>query len=125
MNQSQKAEAFKGLHQRGQLLVLPNIWDSLGALLLQDLGYPAVATASASIAYSNGYHDGEKLSFDLLLVLLTRIASSVHLPVTADVESGYADDNDKLYDNIQRLIATGIVGINMEDTNKSTGNLYS
>ncbi len=50
-----RANLFKGLHHNDKILVLPNIWDPLGAVLLESLGYAAVATASASIAFSNGY----------------------------------------------------------------------
>ncbi len=61
------------------------------------LGYPAVATASAAVAYSNGYNDGENIPFHDVLKLLKRITNSIDLPVTADIESGYAGDDTKLY----------------------------
>jgi len=122
--QKQKAQQFYQLHHTGRLLVLPNIWDPLGAILLESLGYPAIATASAAVAYSNGYNDGENIPFDYLLVLLKRIAGTVNVPVTADVESGYADDDVQLQKNIALLIDTGIVGINIEDTDKKTKRLH-
>jgi 2-methylisocitrate lyase-like PEP mutase family enzyme len=56
---TEKENQLRELHHNGSLLVLPNMWDPLGAILLESLGYKAVATASASIAYSNGYQDGE------------------------------------------------------------------
>ena len=123
--QGAKANIFRSLHHNGQMLVLPNIWDPLGASLLQSLGYAAVATASASIAFTNGYDDGEHIPFSDLLRILKRIANSVAIPVTADIESGYANDNATLEANIHQLIDTGIVGINIEDTNKQTGQLLS
>jgi len=107
------------------MLILPNIWDPLGALLMESLEYPAIATASASIAYSNGYNDGENIPFKDLLSLLKKISSSVNLPVTADIESGYADNDIQLKTNIKLLIDTGIVGINIEDTEKKTNELRS
>ena len=58
--QIQKAEKFLALHHDPKLLVLPNIWDPLGARLLEHLNYPAVATASAAVAFSLGYDDGQK-----------------------------------------------------------------
>lgn len=118
----QKAERLHHLHHSGKLLLLPNIWDPFGALLLEDLGYEAVATASAAMAYSNGVHDGEFLSFEMVLSSLTRIAESVNLPVTADIESGYAESLTELEDNLFRLVEAGIVGINLEDTDKETHN---
>ena len=123
--QSQKAKAklFRELHHNG-MLVLPNIWDSLGAALLEKLTYPAIATASASIAFVNGYNDGENIPFNDLLVLLKKIASSVLIPVTADIESGYANTIAVLQKNIELLIETGIVGINIEDSDKKNNTLY-
>lgn len=118
--QVEKAKQFYELHHTGRLLILPNIWDVIGAKLLEDLGYAAIATASASVAYSNGYNDGENISFADVLLILKRIAGSVNVPVTADVESGYAQNENQLKENIRQLIATGIVGINIEDTDKKT-----
>lgn len=123
--QQAKANTLRALHHNGQLLVLPNIWNPLGAALLQDIGYAAVATASASIAYTNGYDDGEHIPFNDVLKSLQQIVSSVAIPVTADIESGYAADNNQLKDHIQRLISTGIAGINFEDSHKQNGQLLS
>jgi 2-methylisocitrate lyase-like PEP mutase family enzyme len=120
-DQQTKASLFYQLHHNGSMLVLPNIWDPLGALLLQSIGYPAVATASAAIAYSDGYDDGEQIPFDEVLKRLSRIAGRVNVPVTADIESGYADTKDGLRENIKKLIDTGIVGVNIEDGDKQTG----
>ncbi len=123
--QIKKAEQFHRLHHADEMLILPNIWDTLGALLMADLGYPAVATASASVAYSNGYNDGENIPFNDVLRLLKRITNSIDLPVTADIESGYARDNGQLEQNIKLLLDAGIVGINVEDTDKETNTLHS
>lgn len=111
----QKGDILKQLHHNGKLLVLPNIWDPLGASLLESMGYPAVATASASIAFSNGYPDEEKIPFADLLVILQRIVRQVKIPVTADIERGYAKNDYTLSENIKKLIDTGIAGINIED----------
>lgn len=124
-NQQIKAKQFHQLHHAEEMLVFPNVWDCLGAKLLESLDYPAIATASASIAYTNGYLDGEIFSFDQLLELLKQITSSVNLPVTSDIESGYATTDKQLEENIQQLIETGIVGINIEDTDKESGELYA
>ncbi|MEO6893511.1 MAG: isocitrate lyase/phosphoenolpyruvate mutase family protein [Ginsengibacter sp.] len=123
--QSQKEKTFYQLHHNDEILVLPNIWDPIGAILLQDLGYKAVATASASIALSNGYRDGEKFPFDELLLVLKRIVNSVSIPVTADVESGYAKNNSELKENIKKLIDTGIAGINFEDSKHDEQKLFT
>lgn len=123
--QSQKEKQFHQLHHNNQLLILPNIWNPLGAALLEETGYKAVATASASIAFANGYQDGEKMPFDELIFILQRIVKSINIPVTADVESGYASNNTVLKENIKRLVDTGIVGINFEDSRHDEQDLFS
>jgi len=120
---SDRSKRFHDLHHGDRLLLLPNIWDVAGARLLEELGYPAVATASAAVSRSLGYEDGEKVPFDQVCFLLTRIAASVSVPVTADIEAGYARDEAGLLENILRLTDTGIVGINFEDTDPVSGQL--
>ena len=124
-SQSEKEKQLHELHHNTELLVLPNIWNPLSAKLLEDTGYKAVATASASIAFANGYQDGEKIPFDDLIFILKRIVKSVNIPVTADIESGYASNNAVLKENIKRLIDTGIAGINFEDSRHDEQKLFS
>lgn len=124
-SQKEKALQLHQLHHRVEPLILPNIWDVLGAKLLENLNYPAIATASASIAYTNGYLDGQNLPFSDLLSILTRIAKNVNVPVTADIESGYSSGDIQFKKNIKLLIETGIVGINIEDTDHKTKMLFS
>lgn len=123
--QKEKAQQLHQLHYTNKLLILPNVWDVLSAKLLEKNGYPAIATASASIAYTNGYLDGENIPFENLLAILSKIANSVSIPVSADIESGYTDDNIQLQENIKRLINSGIVGINIEDTHSNSKTLFS
>lgn len=112
---SEKAAALRSLHTRGSLLVLPNVWDPLGARILQAKGYPAVATASAAISASLGFKDGERIKRSTLLDILGRIARSVEVPVTADIEGGYARTASELDDTIRAVIDAGVVGVNIED----------
>lgn len=123
--QQEKYKIFYNLHHSDRLLILPNIWDPLSAILLESLSYPAVATASASVAFANGYDDGQHIPFEQLVTIVTRIVKSVNLPVSADIESGYAENQHGLKKNIKRLLKAGIVGINIEDTDKQTGLLMS
>jgi 2-methylisocitrate lyase-like PEP mutase family enzyme len=123
VEQQEKAKRFYDLHHSGKLLILPNVWDCLGANLLESLHYPAIATASASVAFTNGFDDGQKISFDAVLAILKRITGSVSVPVSADVESGFAYNDDQLKQNIKQLLATGIVGINIEDTDKESNSI--
>jgi 2-methylisocitrate lyase-like PEP mutase family enzyme len=114
--QAEKAKRLLELHQAPRLLVLPNVWDALGARLLQGLNYPAVATASASVAYSLGYDDGQQISWDAMVEAVRRVASAVDVPVTADIEAGYADRPEELAANVRQIMDAGAVGINIEDS---------
>jgi len=114
--QRDKAQALLSLHTRGELLVLPNIWDPIGARILEDRGYPAIATASAAIAESLGFADGENLRLETMLDVLWRISKAVNVPVTADIEAGYSDSVDELKESILKVMETGVVGVNIEDS---------
>lgn len=120
--QREKAEQFRELHHT-RLLILPNVWDVLGAKLLEDEGYPAIATASASIALSHGYVDGENIPFEKACAVIRAICNSTALPVTADIEHAYAIDDETLEQHILALIDCGIAGINYEDATGEARNL--
>lgn len=123
--QKAKAQTFLSLHTNGELLILPNMWNPIGARVLEHQGYPAVATASASIAESLGYEDGERIRLETMLEVLFRISRSVSVPVTADIEAGYADTVEVLKENILSVMETGVVGINLEDSLVEGGPLRS
>jgi len=115
MSQAAKALALLELHKNGKLLILPNVWNPIGARMLAVKGFSAVATASAAITESMGYSDGEQIKLETMLEMVTRIVRSVSLPVSADFEAGYSDSIAGLQENISKLIDTGAVGINFED----------
>ncbi|MDA9563644.1 isocitrate lyase/phosphoenolpyruvate mutase family protein [Flavobacteriales bacterium] len=114
-SQFENAKQFLHLHHSDKLLILPNIWDPIGVKLMEDLGFPAIATASASIAFSKGYKDGECLSFQQMLESVKQIVRNATVPISMDFESGYADNNQVLICNAIKAIETGIIGINIED----------
>lgn len=114
--QINKARVLLSLHKQTALLVLPNVWNLIGARVLQAKGYPAVATASAAISASLGYRDGEKLKRSTLIDLTGRIARSVDVPVTADIEAGYGGTIADLAETINEVIDSGVVGVNIEDS---------
>jgi len=116
MSQAAKAQTLLELHNNGKLLILPNVWNPIGARMLEAKGFTAVATASAAIAESLGYSDGEQLKLDTMLDMIARIVRSVDIPVTADFEAGYSDTIKGLQENISRVLDTGAVGINFEDS---------
>ena len=120
----QKAERLRALSQGGRILVLPNIWDPGGARMLESLGYPAVATASASVAYSLGYDDGQRITLDAMLDVVRRVAASVNVPVTADMEWGFAEQPPDVAENMRRVLLAGAVGINLEDSGREAEGLF-
>jgi 2-methylisocitrate lyase-like PEP mutase family enzyme len=118
------ANQFRHQHHGTQLLILPNIWDALGARLMEKIGYPSVATASVATALVNGYLDGEHIPFRRLLEIVRSISSSVQLPLTVDVERGFAENIIQLQENIRLLIEHGAIGINIEDSLPDHKRLY-
>jgi 2-methylisocitrate lyase-like PEP mutase family enzyme len=110
-----KADAFRAMHQFPPILILPNVWDAVSARLFVKAGARAIATTSAGIAASLGYADGQKVPRDLMLETVARIARVVEVPVTADIESGYAVSPQDLAATIRALIDTGAIGFNLED----------
>jgi 2-methylisocitrate lyase-like PEP mutase family enzyme len=124
MSQQDKATRFAGLHVKGAPLVLYNVWDAGSAATVAKAGAPAIATSSWSMSEAQGYRDGEGIPVEFLLQIVGRIAASVDVPVTADFEGGYTEDNGELADNISRLLDTGIVGINFEDRVVKGSGLY-
>jgi 2-methylisocitrate lyase-like PEP mutase family enzyme len=93
--QFEKAEKFRAQHLDEKLLILPNIWDALGAKLIQQVGFPSVATASVATALSNGYRM-ESISLRRILEVVNKISSAVDLPLTVDIERGFADTIPRL-----------------------------
>lgn len=115
MSQFEKATRFADLHQKGNPLVLYNIWDAGGARAVQEAGAAAVATGSWSIAAAHGYEDGEVIPLDFVLRIVERICGSVDIPVTVDFEGGYATEPEAVAENVRKVIRAGSVGINFED----------
>ncbi len=111
-----KAEELRRLHHATKILVLPNAWDVTSARLLEDMGFPAVATSSAAVANSLGYPDGQQISRHEMLEVVGRIASAVQVPVTADMEAGYATTAEEMEVTARDLLEAGAVGLNLEDS---------
>ncbi|MEI5097466.1 isocitrate lyase/phosphoenolpyruvate mutase family protein [Streptomyces sp. PmtG] len=109
------AAAFRALHVPGTPLVLPNAWDAVSARLVETAGAAAVATTSAGLAWALGAGDGDRLQRGEALGALTRIAHAVSVPVTADIESGYAEGAAGVADTVRAVLAAGAVGVNIED----------
>jgi 2-methylisocitrate lyase-like PEP mutase family enzyme len=117
-----KAAALLALHS-GPGFVLPNAWDAGSARILEQVGFAAIATTSAGIAWSLGVPDGGALDRDTMLEHIGRIVAAVSVPVTADLEAGYGDNADDVGRTVARAVELGVVGANLEDAGQ--GGLFS
>ncbi len=104
-------DAFAALHRQPEILILPNAWDAASARIFEEAGFAAVGTSSGGLAFSLGYPDGGQAPWPEHLEVLRRIARSVQVPVTADIEAGYGDLGRVLQD----VVSAGVVGVNLED----------
>jgi 2-methylisocitrate lyase-like PEP mutase family enzyme len=112
---AQKALRLLELHHASQPLVLINAWDAASAAMVEHCGLPAVATSSAALANALGFPDGQYLPWEQMLEAVARVCSAVKVPVTADIESGFAADVAALETSITQIIHAGAVGVNLED----------
>jgi 2-methylisocitrate lyase-like PEP mutase family enzyme len=117
MSAEQRAWAarFRELHGPGQLLILANAWDAVSARTIESCGATAIATTSAGLAWAHGYPDGNALPTPVLIAALREITRVARVPVSADVEAGYADAPGAVADLVVAAAEAGAVGINLED----------
>ncbi len=125
MIQSQKAAEFRKRHQKGNPLVLYNIWDAGSAKAVADAGALALATGSAAVAAAQGFVDGEKTPLELACQIISRIVAATALPVTMDFEGGYATTAGAITKNVAQMLQTGAIGLNFEDQIVGKGGLYT
>jgi 2-methylisocitrate lyase-like PEP mutase family enzyme len=116
---STDADRLRAMHAGPQPLVLPNVWDPVSGQAFADAGFAALATSSSAVAATLGYQDGETPR-DEMFAAVARIARSVEVPVTADIENGYGLTADQL---VQALADSGVAGCNLEDSDPVTGAL--
>ena len=115
-SQKDKADLFMQMHQGPDILVLANSWDVGSSRLIEACGYKAVATTSMGIAASLGHPDAGVMRLSELLPVVSGIVEAVDVPVTVDMEAGYGDTTDDVVSSVKKMIDTGIVGINIEDS---------
>ncbi|MFG0379440.1 oxaloacetate decarboxylase [Pseudomonas sp. zbq_18] len=114
--QRERGEAFQRLHQGEGLLILPNPWDAGSAKMLAHLGFQALATTSAGLAFSLGRCDAEgAVSRDEALANARAIVAATPLPVAADLENGYGDSPEVCAETISLAAEIGLVGGSIED----------
>jgi 2-methylisocitrate lyase-like PEP mutase family enzyme len=114
-SQVEKAEVFRRLHNRKDVLVLPNAWDVPSARVFEDEGFPAVATSSAGMMVSLGYPDGEDIPQSEFDAAVKRISRVLSVPLSADVVGGFGDTPEGVARSVRAVIRAGAVGINIED----------
>lgn len=114
--QKEKAETFLKFHHSKEILVLLNSWDAGSSKLIEACGYKAIATTSMGIAASSGYPDSQVIQLSEMIEAIKGIVNAVNVPVTVDIEAGYGKNVDEIIESVKKIIATGIVGINIEDS---------
>ena len=113
-SQAEKAEEFRGLHERDGAFIIPNPWDVGTARLLEHLGFEALATTSAGYAFSVGKRD-YSVGRDAMMEHVSEIVSATDLPVSADLENGFGDDPDTVAETFRLAAAAGLAGSSIED----------
>lgn len=121
MTTADKITRFRALHERGAPFIIPNPWDAGSARILEGLGFAALATTSSGFALTKGRKD-YGVTRDEALAHCRAVAAAVEIPVTADLENGWADQPHEVAETIKLAIETGLAGGSIED---STGDPFS
>lgn len=116
INQKEKADLFLKYHLDKEILVLLNSWDIGTSKLIEACSYKAIATTSMGIAASLGYPDCQVIKLSEMIGAIKGIVNAVKVPVTVDIEAGYGNNLDEIIESVKKIIATGIAGINIEDS---------
>ncbi|BBY80863.1 isocitrate lyase/phosphoenolpyruvate mutase family protein [Mycolicibacterium pulveris] len=114
----ERADALLAMHQPGNPVILPTVWDAWSARLAVDAGFAALTVGSHPLAASLGRDDGEGMTFAEVLTRVEQITAAVAVPVSVDVESGYGQPPTRL---VEGLLGAGGVGLNIEDTVHAEG----
>jgi 2-methylisocitrate lyase-like PEP mutase family enzyme len=115
VTQAKKAERLRELHHGPRILIFANAWDLISARMVEEAGFPAVASTSAGVAAVLGYPDGQRIAISEMLEFVGRMARAVSVPLTADMEAGYGTTPAEMAEMAREVVAAGIVGLNLED----------
>lgn len=107
-------ESFRALHERDGTFVIPNPWDVGSARILAGMGFEALATTSAGMAYSMGLREGVA-SQEAVLDHCRALVNATPLPVSADLEKGVGDSPESVAETVRLAAATGLAGCSIED----------
>ena len=114
------AAKFRAMHASG-CFVLPNPWDIGTAIYLEHLGFKALATTSAGVAFTRARPDGtQALPLDEMLAHIREIVGATALPVNADFLNGFADEPEEMAANVKLCVGTGVAGLSVEDNSGRT-----
>jgi 2-methylisocitrate lyase-like PEP mutase family enzyme len=113
-NQADKAKLFRALHEQDGAFVIPNPWDTGTARILASIGFKALATTSAGLAFSLGVPEGTVPRSEVLEHCRTIVAAT-DLPVSADLEKGFGDSPESAAETIRAAAMTGLAGCSIED----------
>ena len=111
------ATLFRRLHQGPDILLLPNAWDAGSARLIESLGAKAIATTSAGMCWALGYPDGTMVPPAALRAAVAAMARAITVPLSVDIEGGYAADPAAVGESAAGVVEAGAVGVNIEDGN--------
>ena len=114
--QDPRVVEFHRLHASG-IFVMPNPWDVGSAKVLEQLGFPALATTSAGYAWTAGTADNG-VRLEEMLAHLRTVSAAVQVPVNADFEDGFAADPQQVYDHVRQAAGTGVAGLSIEDSTR-------
>jgi 2-methylisocitrate lyase-like PEP mutase family enzyme len=117
--QSERGERFAALHA-GDPFVIPNPWDAGSARMLEALGFPALASTSSGFAFTLGRRDGA-VTLDEVAAHTAAIAAATDLPLSVDLEHGYAGDAEGVAAAVERVAGAGAVGASIEDFGPGEG----
>jgi 2-methylisocitrate lyase-like PEP mutase family enzyme len=113
--QHERAARFRALHGGPGILLLCNVWDAASARVVEQAGFPAIATTSAGIAWSLGFADGEHAPFEEVVAAVRRVVAAVSVPVSADIEAGFGETPRETAMSCLDVLEAGAVGVNLED----------
>ncbi|MGA7325882.1 MAG: isocitrate lyase/phosphoenolpyruvate mutase family protein [Rhodomicrobium sp.] len=114
VDQRGKAEAFHALHKAGEPVLLVNTWDVWSAKVVADAGFAALATSSYSVAEAAGYADGQNIPLSEMVKIVSRIAATIPIPLTVDVEAGFSDEPAAVENAVSQIVAAGAIGIKVQ-----------
>jgi len=118
-SQKTKADVFLKLHRAPSIFVLANAWDVPSARIFEMAGFRAIGTTSYGLAASMGRHDGQQVTIQDTVALVRRLVDKINVPVSADIEAGYAETIEGVVETARSALNAGAVGINLEDSTRN------